>query len=319
MARVSQISKNASRGTVLSYIYIDNVKRSLARHGFTRLVELNKDPERQDKLTTWIEFLDFEHWHYDKDARIVKRLQPKYDAAWKKLVDSQVLKPHETEEVIRNMASVFQHVCGTQLTEKAVASAEAAVLSAQHLITVSRRSNLPQREPQRQLARAQTRLDRAAKSLESMTRRNNLIAEFYRKAQLSQRCKDGYYKKSLQEAKEDAKRRGVLIHWILQQIPVIEMELEGAKVAGNDSNTVHGESRCDVTAQPSEEQRSEKQIRKRSRQDDTVDDESPSKRPRYDVQPSSSAARKIPSAADKLVTGLSQKSRTVALRSSKSE
>jgi hypothetical protein len=55
------------------------VKRSLARHGFTRPIELDEDPERQDKLTTWIEFLDFEHWFYDKDMRIVKRLQPEYD------------------------------------------------------------------------------------------------------------------------------------------------------------------------------------------------------------------------------------------------
>ncbi|KAK0655338.1 hypothetical protein B0T16DRAFT_396726, partial [Cercophora newfieldiana] len=35
----------------------EQVKRRLAQHGFTRTFQLEKDPRRQDKLTTWIEYL----------------------------------------------------------------------------------------------------------------------------------------------------------------------------------------------------------------------------------------------------------------------
>ena len=67
------------------------MKQGLTEHGFTQSFQLDEDPERQDKLTTWIEYLDFEYWWYDKDMRFVKRHQPQYDEAWKKLVDLKVL------------------------------------------------------------------------------------------------------------------------------------------------------------------------------------------------------------------------------------
>ncbi len=47
--------------------YVELVKRSLAKHGFTRPFEPSEDLEHQDKLTSWIEFLDYEYWLYDKD------------------------------------------------------------------------------------------------------------------------------------------------------------------------------------------------------------------------------------------------------------
>ncbi|KAH7317404.1 hypothetical protein BKA65DRAFT_483624 [Rhexocercosporidium sp. MPI-PUGE-AT-0058] len=251
----------------------ENLKRSLARHGFTRPIELDKDPERQDKLTTWIEFLDFKHWFYDKDIRIVKHLQPEYDEAWKELVDSQVLKPNETEEFICSIDSVFQRASERERAEKAVKSAESVVTSAQNAIT-DPRPNLSEKA-QRRLTAAQSRLDAAVESLKSIKRRNDLVHEFYKKTQLSQITKD-------------------------------------AKAAENDCSVrVNGRS-CDRADELSKEQSSEKQERKRGRHDDTVDDELPSKRPRYDGQRSSFSPRKTPNTADRTPTRRSQKSRTTA-------
>ncbi|KAF8846869.1 hypothetical protein BDZ45DRAFT_733970 [Acephala macrosclerotiorum] len=250
---------------------------------------------------------------YNKNIKIVKRLQPEYDEAWKEFVDSQVLKSNETKKFICSIDSIFQHSNETERTEKAVKPAEATVTSAQNAITDLRRSNLSEKEAQRRLAAAQSRLDAAAKTLESIKRRNDLVYEFYKKTQLSQITKDGKRKRSYQMAREDADRRSILLRWILQQIPLIELELKQAKVAENDSDRANGKS-CDGAAELSEEQSSEKQERKRSRQDDTVDDELPSKRPRYDGQRSSFSARKTPNTAERLPTRRSQKSGTTVSR-----
>ena len=93
-------------------------------------------------MTTWIEYLDYEYWWYDKDIRFVKRHQPRYDEAWKKLVDSEVLRSFETEEFICNINSAFQRASERMQAEKAVESAKSAVMSAQKAITDLRRSSL---------------------------------------------------------------------------------------------------------------------------------------------------------------------------------
>lgn len=41
--------------------YAKGVKQGLAEHEITQPFQLNEDPERQDKLTTWIEFLGYEY------------------------------------------------------------------------------------------------------------------------------------------------------------------------------------------------------------------------------------------------------------------
>ncbi|CZR65639.1 uncharacterized protein PAC_15539 [Phialocephala subalpina] len=220
--------------------YVEGVKQGLAEHGFTRAFQLDEDPERQDKLTTWIEFLDYEYWWYDKDMRFVKRQQPQYDEAWKELVDSQVLRPNETEEFICNIASAFQHESEEERANKAMEFAKSAVISAQKAFTDPRRSNLSKSEARQRLVAAQSELDAAVKSLESIKRRDDLIYEFYKKTQLSQITKDGKRKRSYQSAKDDAKRRSILLRWILQQIPLIELELNQVKVAENDSNEEDG-------------------------------------------------------------------------------
>ena len=233
--------------------YVEGVKGGLAEHGFTRSFQLEEDPERQDKLTTWIEYLDFEYWWYDKEMRFVKRHQPRYDEAWKKLVDSQVLRPSETEEFICNIESAFQHASEEDQAEKAVESAKSAVMSAQKAMTDPRRSGLSQREPRQRLAAAQSRLDTAVKSLESIKRRDDLVSEFTKRT------------KNYQIAKENAERRSILLRWILQQVHLIELELNTAKVAENDSNRQNGGRRRSKRNRADES--NEERVSKRQRQD----------------------------------------------------
>ena len=65
----------------------------------------------------------------------------------------------------------------------------------------------------------------------------------------------------------------------------------------NDSDRANGRS-CDRADEPSEEQSSKIQGRKRSRRDDTVDDELPSKRSRYNGKDSTFSSRKTSYTAD---------------------
>lgn len=47
---------------------------------------------------TWIEYLNYKSSWHGRYERSIKRLRPKYDEAWKQLVDSGVLRPGETDE-----------------------------------------------------------------------------------------------------------------------------------------------------------------------------------------------------------------------------
>ena len=243
--------------------YVEGVKGGLVEHGFTRSFQLEEDPERQDKLTTWIEYLDFEYWWYDKDMRFVKRLKPRYDEAWKKLVDSGVLRPSETEEFICNIDSAFQRASEEDQAEKAVESAKSAVMSAEKAITDLGRSSLSQREPRQRLAAAHSRLDAALMSLESIRRRNDLISEFHKKTK--PHVVKGKLKESYRSAKHGAECRSILLRWMLQQLPLIELELNQAKVAENGSNIQGGGKRRPKRNRPDES--SEERVIKRQRQD----------------------------------------------------
>lgn len=51
--------------------YAEAVKRRLARHGFAQPFELDEDPKKQDRLTAWIEYLNFEYWWLDQYTQVL--------------------------------------------------------------------------------------------------------------------------------------------------------------------------------------------------------------------------------------------------------
>ncbi|KAI4141345.1 MAG: hypothetical protein LQ341_003532 [Variospora aurantia] len=220
--------------------YVELVKRSLAKHNFTRPFAPIEDLEHQDKLTTWIEFLDYEYWLYDKDMMFVKRRQPQYDEAWKELVDSHVLRQFETEAFICSIDSAFYHDAEEQQAQRVLEFARSNVTSVHKSITdLTPSSHLEkkQQQHQQQVREAQSKLDAAVKSLALIEWRSSLVNQFMNK--LSRITLSGGAERSYLVVKEDAENRSLLCKWILQQIPLIELESKPAGTDGRDSTKSH--------------------------------------------------------------------------------
>jgi hypothetical protein len=268
--------------------HIETVRCRLARHKFTRTFQLDENPKRQDKLTTWIEYLNFEYWWYDRYASSVKRQQPLYDEAWKKLVDSKVLRPHETEQYVLSDAWGFQQEAEQGRAYKDVKSAEEAakaVLASTQ--TEPQRSSFTKSQRFRMLAEAQSRLDTARDSHKSIKQRGDLIGDF----------REGT--KNYRRAKKDAERHNILLRWILEQVPLVEAELKESEEARRSSAARGTKRRCrrdqDEASKdrvPKRQRRNDEAIpsggdtqvkekSRRGRHKDTADDEQPPKRSRF--------------------------------------
>lgn len=219
--------------------YYQRLQARLARHGFQRPFQLDEDLDRQDKLATWVEFLNYEYQDYDKDVRFVERHQKEFDEAWQVLVDAHVLRPFETQEFICNINSAFQRKDEEGRARKAVESAKLALTSVQNAIADPSRSSLSQEVPRQRLAAAQSKLDEAIKSFELIKRRNDLVDNFFEKTAISQFV-NGRRTKTYQGAKEQAERREILLRWMLKQIPLIELEINSANIAKRTSTGVRG-------------------------------------------------------------------------------
>jgi len=201
--------------------YVEALKERLAKHGFTGTFQLDKDLARQDKLTTWIEYLGYEYWLHDQYGPLKRRRQ-RIDEAWEELVDSNVLRPGETHEDLCGDAG-FQRASEEENSKTAVRSAESAVSSAKRATSKSQKSRLPLQQLQQRLATAQSKLEAAKKRHESIMRRNDRISEYFLQT------------KSSRIAKREAEHHGKLLRWVLQQLSLIELELNAPNVIGNDT------------------------------------------------------------------------------------
>ena len=187
----------------------------MAQHEFKRSFKLSEDLEQQDKFMTWIELLYYEYWQYDKDMSFVKYCRPKYDEAWKELVDSKVLRPFETEIFICSISSAYHHQSEKERAERDVESAKLIELLVQASITEPQPSSLLE-TLQQQLAEAQSKVDAANKLLVSIKRRNDNVHEFFQKTGETQMTNDGKLRRSYLSTKDDVERRSILLQWILQ-------------------------------------------------------------------------------------------------------
>jgi hypothetical protein len=202
--------------------YCQQLQDRLRRHGFERPFQLVEDLERQDKLATWTEFLNYEYRKYDKHVNAAKRLQSRHDEAWEKLVDANVLKPFETEESLW----VFGFGLESEETEaeKAVESATSIVKSAEKDLLKAQSTGLSRRSlslMEQKLSAARSKLAVTTELLEWIRKRCNLIRGFWHEA------------KPYRSAKREAEDKSILLRWILQQVPLIELELNPAKATEN--------------------------------------------------------------------------------------
>ncbi|KUL86884.1 hypothetical protein ZTR_05252 [Talaromyces verruculosus] len=92
--------------------------------------DVTKNPEEhRDKLWLWRS--------YEGKWRVVRAMD---DESWKMLIDSEILRPEETEEHINDITSAFQRQREESQAEESVESALSTIMSSQHAITNSRQS-----------------------------------------------------------------------------------------------------------------------------------------------------------------------------------
>lgn len=189
------------------------MKARLTKYGFTRPFQLDRDLDRQDRLTTWIEYLGYEYYSYDRAASFVKRFQRQHDEAWEQLVDSNVLEPNETYEVICIIETTFRHANEEERAEKAAQLATSAVSSTEKAMAKSKALGKTLRK---RLLADHCTLRAAKERHETIRARNNAITAFRQKIR-RYRCE-----------------KGCLLRGIEQQLPSIELELSSLNSTEDD-------------------------------------------------------------------------------------
>ncbi|KAG5742869.1 hypothetical protein H9Q72_014036 [Fusarium xylarioides] len=205
--------------------YAEAVKRRLTRHDFTQLFKLDEDPKKQDKLTTWIEYLNYEYWWLDKHISDIERLEPEHDKLWQELVDKNILRPHETKEFVRTDASGMERETEKDQAIKAVQRIESRAKRTYMLTQEDpKRLHIPKAKRIAMLKHGAEELLAAKRRLEQARRRSHLIVQFVRATF------------DYDEAKRDAARHRVLVQWVLDQVPLIESEVKPSKALRPGSN-----------------------------------------------------------------------------------
>lgn len=198
--------------------YTEAVKRRLARHGFTQSFELNEDPKKQDKLATWIEYLNYEYWWLDKHTGDIERLEPEHDKLWQELVDTNILRTHETKEFVRTNTSGMERQRDEDQARKAVQRADD---EAERIYVLTqedpKRLLIPQAKRISMLKHAAQELQAAKRQSEQAERRSHLIGQFIRATW------------DYDKAKRDAARHRILVQWVLEQVPLVDAEVNPSK------------------------------------------------------------------------------------------
>ncbi|PGG98115.1 hypothetical protein GX51_06964 [Blastomyces parvus] len=216
-------------------IYAHAIKQRLTRHGFTRTIELDEDLTRQDKLTTWAEYLAFEYYIYEVHE-FSEAQQQFIDDAWKKLVESKVLSPTDTQESLCSAEASSERWNRLERAEKAVESAKHALARAKKTASAQRYPHkVSAEEPPPDLLKAQQQLNAVEKEYASIKKRHDPIVEFVASMRGPER------------KKEAAERHGKLAQWVLQQFPLIERELEQANATEpSRHNNTHDDNQGDI-------------------------------------------------------------------------
>ncbi|PHH73894.1 hypothetical protein CDD80_3514 [Ophiocordyceps camponoti-rufipedis] len=88
--------------------HMEAVKRRLARHGLTRPLLLKEDAKEQDRLTTWMEYFDFEYFGLDKYQALAEEKRLDRDKAWIEIVAAHVVELRELAS-FRQASERFGH------------------------------------------------------------------------------------------------------------------------------------------------------------------------------------------------------------------
>ncbi|KAK3899035.1 hypothetical protein C8A05DRAFT_18468 [Staphylotrichum tortipilum] len=198
--------------------YTDALRTLLMHYDFNRPFQLHADPARQDALTTWIEYFGWTCAAHYRFARLIEQHQPAYDEAWKALVDTGLLRPYETTEYLETMESGFAADAEDNQAHQDVLLAQSAVDAA---------SSMPdgdswdsQEAQALELSAANSTLEAALARQDVVTRRIRHVSNFINATRLHR------------HARSDAKWQNTIMHWVLEQLPLVEAEGNTATPSG---------------------------------------------------------------------------------------
>ncbi|SPQ25556.1 cfadbe27-7b0f-4699-b994-95ec62f90d82 [Thermothielavioides terrestris] len=204
--------------------YVDAVKRRLAAHGFFKPFRLEQDPSRQDRLTTWIEYLNYAYWWDDRNSARLAVLQPQHEEAWREL---QKLHPapgyHITEALLLSREEAEKRTRERLEAEKALENAKTQAKAVLELTKRDRDGPQPPRFSSEQrtamVTEAHARYKEAKNALALIQTRNEAAARF----------RDQARDYALEKEKGD--RHKTLIRWILDHIDAVEAEMKQVEKA----------------------------------------------------------------------------------------
>ncbi|KAF0318440.1 hypothetical protein GQ607_014358, partial [Colletotrichum asianum] len=161
--------------------YASAVKRRLVSHGFLQPFNLSVDPGKQDELTTWIEYLNYEYWWLDQYRCTIERLQPIYDKAWQDLLDLDILRPYETDRFLRTLESPMQRGAEEEEAYKNVEKAKEQARSVYALTQENPdRMRIPKRKRVAMLQESTHSILDAEQRARDVRSRNDHITKFIR-------------------------------------------------------------------------------------------------------------------------------------------
>ncbi|KAM4067101.1 hypothetical protein HRG_001100 [Hirsutella rhossiliensis] len=269
-------------------------KEILANRKFELSFAFDRVPKRQDRLTTWTEYLVFEYWccrewlwYQDHDR------QKQFEKAWHRLECSKVLGPDEFVDLISSKAYGQQLGAEIKQGREAEESARSAASFAEEAVSDSSRTACSACG-HRKACRASL-LNVAEQAYKATWTRNYIIRIV--------RHDTRYY----WQAKRGAERHSFLLKWIRGQFPLIQQEMKQSRAA-TGSLGVGDEANPTPTSHGSATNASEA-ASKRPRDEKTPEERRSSKRQRRD---SHSAKAKVEAVLGDYATAAAQDAGTAA-------
>ncbi|KAH7325038.1 hypothetical protein B0I35DRAFT_425469 [Stachybotrys elegans] len=194
--------------------YMDEVQRRMAKHGFTRTFELDKDPGRQDRVTTWVEYIAYEYSWCDRYQRPADEACAGVDETWKTLVASGM------GNGVDRLDSVYPLCTNVYPLDDAHEDLEGAQKAVQGHYTWTMqkekrvKSKLADEESKQASAATQSRIAELKEELRSFEQAYHLIQRFES------------YAEDYRENLELLASHRSLAWWALGQLPLVEAEVK---------------------------------------------------------------------------------------------
>jgi len=167
--------------------------------------------ESQDRLTNWCEYLARHYVLYERETERMVRDQPKYDNDYEEL--KEFLRPTESLGNVMNSFNFFGYGYDVQLAKEALQRSKSALERAEADYTASPHSNY-----------LKLRLEDQKVSVETL--QNNLE---FRKRKLETISAFNRFASGFLTAKESYERHPVLLKWMREQIPQLQLERDSKK------------------------------------------------------------------------------------------